>query len=45
MTVARRGEEFTAAQREVFLYLVGQVSSSIENIALHELVSRAGGDR
>ena len=40
MTIARRGEEFTAAQREVFLYLVGQVSSSIENIALHELVSQ-----
>jgi diguanylate cyclase (GGDEF)-like protein len=39
MTIARRGEQFTAAQREVFLYLVGQVSSSIENIALHELVS------
>ena len=29
------------AQREVFLYLVGQVSSSIENIALHELVTNA----
>jgi diguanylate cyclase (GGDEF)-like protein len=39
MTIARRGEPFTAAQREVFLYLAGQVSSSIENIALHELVS------
>jgi diguanylate cyclase (GGDEF)-like protein len=39
MTVARHGEEFTAAEREVFLYLVGQVSSSIENIALHELVA------
>jgi diguanylate cyclase (GGDEF)-like protein len=39
MTVARRGEAFTPAQREVFLYLAGQVSSSIENIALHELVS------
>jgi diguanylate cyclase (GGDEF)-like protein len=39
MTVARRGEQFTPAQREVFLYLAGQVSSSIENIALHELVS------
>jgi diguanylate cyclase (GGDEF)-like protein len=37
--VARPGEPFTAAEREVFLYLVGQVSSSIENIALHELVS------
>jgi diguanylate cyclase (GGDEF)-like protein len=40
MTVAREGEEFTSGERDVFLYLVGQVSSSIENIALHELVSR-----
>jgi diguanylate cyclase (GGDEF)-like protein len=40
MTVAREGQEFTAGERDVFLYLVGQVASSIENIALHELVSR-----
>ena len=39
MTVARQGEQFSHAERDVFLYLVGQVSSSIENIALHELVS------
>jgi diguanylate cyclase (GGDEF)-like protein len=39
MTVARRGEPFSPGERDVFLYLVGQVSSSIENIALHELVS------
>jgi diguanylate cyclase (GGDEF)-like protein len=39
MTVARRGEEFSQAERDVFLYLLGQVSASIENIALHELVS------
>jgi diguanylate cyclase (GGDEF)-like protein len=39
MTVARRGEQFSHPERDVFLYLVGQVSSSIENIALHELVS------
>ena len=39
MTVARHGEQFSHAERDVFLYLVGQVSSSIENIALHELVS------
>jgi diguanylate cyclase (GGDEF)-like protein len=39
MTIARRGEPFTATERDVFLYLVGQVSSSIENIALHELVA------
>jgi diguanylate cyclase (GGDEF)-like protein len=40
MTVAREGEQFTRGERDVFLYLVGQVASSIENIALHELVSR-----
>jgi diguanylate cyclase (GGDEF)-like protein len=39
MTVARRGEPFSLAERDVFLYLAGQVSASIENIALHELVS------
>jgi diguanylate cyclase (GGDEF)-like protein len=39
MTVARRGEQFSNAERDVFLYLVGQVSASIENIALHEQVS------
>jgi diguanylate cyclase (GGDEF)-like protein len=39
MTVARRGEEFSPTEREVFLNLVGQASASIENIALHELVS------
>jgi diguanylate cyclase (GGDEF)-like protein len=39
MTVAREGDEFTSGERDVFLYLVGQVASSIENIALHEMVS------
>jgi diguanylate cyclase (GGDEF)-like protein len=39
MTVAREGDEFSLSERDVFLYLVGQVSSSIENIALHEQVS------
>jgi len=39
MTVAREGEEFTRGERDVFVYLIGQVASSIENIALHELVS------
>jgi diguanylate cyclase (GGDEF)-like protein len=38
-TVAREGDEFSLSERDVFLYLVGQVSSSIENIALHEQVS------
>jgi diguanylate cyclase (GGDEF)-like protein len=39
MAVAREGEEFTAGERDVFVYLIAQVASSIENIALHELVS------
>ena len=39
MTVARKGGPFSSAEQDVFLYLVGQVSASIENIALHELVS------
>jgi diguanylate cyclase (GGDEF)-like protein len=39
MTVARDGEEFTPGERDVFLYLIGQMAASIENIALHELVS------
>jgi diguanylate cyclase (GGDEF)-like protein len=40
MTVARDGEEFTAGERDIFVYLIAQVASSIENIALHELVSQ-----
>jgi diguanylate cyclase (GGDEF)-like protein len=39
MTVARAGAPFDANERDVFVYLLGQISSSIENIALHELVS------
>src|SRR5215217_6928348 len=39
MTVAREGEQFTAGEKDIFVYLIGQVASSIENIALHELVS------
>ncbi|MEK6271620.1 MAG: diguanylate cyclase [Actinomycetota bacterium] len=39
MTVARRGEPFRPAEREVFLYLAGQVSAPLQNIARHELVS------
>ena len=39
MTVVRRSEPFTPGERDVFLYLVAQVSASIENIALHEVVS------
>jgi diguanylate cyclase (GGDEF)-like protein len=39
MTIARAGRPFTATEREVFLYLVGQAAASVENVALHELVS------
>jgi two-component system, cell cycle response regulator len=39
MTVARSGRPFTPTEREVFLYLVGQAAASVENLALHELVS------
>jgi diguanylate cyclase (GGDEF)-like protein len=39
MTVARRGEAFRPAEREAFLYLAAKVSSSIQNIARHELFS------
>ncbi len=40
MTVARAGRRFDANEREVFLYLVGQAAASVENLALHELVSQ-----
>ena len=39
MTIARADRPFNAAEREVFLYLVGQAAASVENLALHELVS------
>jgi diguanylate cyclase (GGDEF)-like protein len=39
MTIAREGRRFTAAERELFVYLVGQASTSVENLALHELVA------
>ncbi|HEX2129389.1 MAG TPA: diguanylate cyclase [Solirubrobacterales bacterium] len=39
MTVARAGRAFTTQERDVFLYLVGQAAASVENVALHELVS------
>ena len=39
MTVARSRSPFTAAERDVFLYLVGQAAASVENVALHEMVS------
>ena len=39
MTIAREGRAFTASEREVFLYLLGQAAASVENVALHELVA------
>ncbi len=39
MSVARAERPFEPGERDVFRYLVGQAATSIENIALHELVS------
>jgi diguanylate cyclase (GGDEF)-like protein len=39
MTVARRSGPFERAEQDVFRYLIGQAAASIENVALHELVS------
>ena len=39
MTVARAPVPFSGAERDVFLYLIGQAQASIENVALHEVVS------
>jgi diguanylate cyclase (GGDEF)-like protein len=40
MTVARAGAKFTPDEHDVFRYLVGQASASVENVALHEIVSQ-----
>ena len=39
MTIARHGSAFDPGQRELFRYLVGQASVSVENLDLHEVVS------
>jgi diguanylate cyclase (GGDEF)-like protein len=39
MSLARAGNRFEPAEQDVFRYLLGQAAVSIENIALHELVS------
>jgi diguanylate cyclase (GGDEF)-like protein len=39
MSIARPDRPFDPAERDVFRYLLGQAATSIENIALHELVS------
>ena len=39
MTVGRTGQAFSPSEQDVFYYLVGQAAASVENVALHELVS------
>ena len=39
MSIARHGPGFGSSDRELFRYLVGQASISVENLDLHELVS------
>ena len=39
MSIARHGTQFESGQRELFRYLAGQASVSVENVDLHELVS------
>jgi diguanylate cyclase (GGDEF)-like protein len=40
VTVARTGGPFAPEEYDVFRYLVGQASASVENVALHEMVSQ-----
>jgi diguanylate cyclase (GGDEF)-like protein len=39
LSIGRAGREFSDEDRDVFLYLLGQTSVSIENISAHEKVS------
>jgi diguanylate cyclase (GGDEF)-like protein len=39
MTIARAGRRFSNEEQRVFVYLLGQAETSVENAALHELVS------
>ncbi len=39
LSIGRSGKEFSDEDRDVFLYLLGQTSVSIENITAHEKVS------
>ena len=39
LSIGRSGREFDDEDRDVFLYLLGQTSASIENISTHEKVS------
>jgi diguanylate cyclase (GGDEF)-like protein len=40
LSVARDGDAFSAAERELFDYLAREAAVSLENVALHELVQR-----
>jgi len=40
LSVARAGRTFTEAERDLFGYLAGQASVSMENVGLHETVER-----
>jgi diguanylate cyclase (GGDEF)-like protein len=40
ISIARRDREFTAQERELFSYLAGQATLSIENVDLHETVQQ-----
>ncbi len=40
VSIGRSGREFTAQDRDLFHYLAGQASVSIENVDLHETVAR-----
>jgi diguanylate cyclase (GGDEF)-like protein len=40
ISVVREGEPFTDDERDLFQYLAGQATVSIENVDLHELVQR-----
>lgn len=40
VSAARAGEPFSEGERELFHYLAGQASVSIENVGLHETVER-----
>jgi diguanylate cyclase (GGDEF)-like protein len=40
ISIARHGKEFTAQERDLFAYLAGQATLSIENVDLHETVQQ-----
>jgi diguanylate cyclase (GGDEF)-like protein len=40
ISIARRGAEFTDQERDLFAYLAGQATLSIENVDLHETVQQ-----